>query len=343
MKKINIKNEKLKYIFGYVFRILNRLAPYLEILLLWWCCDLTYNTSKKGVMILLYIIPIFLTYRLVKYEYKCIASRQIIKDTALNKRVQGFGGFQGCGKTSFMLYSMYVLNAKNYYTNFPCKIRGKYTKKLNNEILQLDNAVQENSVLGVSEATLFFHNLLTNYKNKNELDNLFGQELHQQIIRHAYNGNLFYDSIDLTRMPQALRENIGLTNYMLGQHSKTFSFILTPLLSLIAKPFGIELHGNMRIWDVQQFEKIPENNYTFDLSNQEKDTNIKNYANLIEFCTWDSVNYFEYDDRFLHGLYEKLPLNNSKLWETLKFSDSDLRDIGYGYLIDFFNKKTFTH
>ena len=64
---------------------------------------------------------------------------------------------------------------------------------------------------------------------------------------------------------------------------------------------------------------------------------------IIKDKNSNSVNYFEYDDRFLHGLYEKLPLNNSKLWETLKFSDSDLRDIGYGYLIDFFHKKTSTH
>lgn len=337
---IKIKNYNLKYAIETVLRLLNRIAPYIEIILEFYLISFVVQQHKEnGWFNLLYLIPILLAYRLLKWEYKAIATKTIIKDTAANKRVQGFCGFQGCGKTSFMLYNAYVLHAKDIYSNFPCRIRNHYSYMLDDKILNMDVKVQEKSVLMVSEATLFYHNLLHNTKDIEIAAQLYGQELHQQIVRHAYNGNIFYDSIDLNRMPQMLRENIGLTNYMLGQHSKTFSYVLTPLIISIGKLFGIEIIGNMRVWDLQQFEKIPDKQYTFDLSTQEKDTNLKNYANLLECCAWCDIRHFDYDDRFLKGLYDKLPPVAANMWKSLQFSDSDLRQIGYGFIIDFFDNK----
>lgn len=337
---IKIKNQKLKYIIETFLRLLNRFAPYLEIALIFYFINIVVNNNQdNGWFNLLYVIPILLLYRLLKWEYKAIATKEIIKDTCVNARVQGFCGFQGRGKTSYMLYCGYVLNSKNVFSNFPCKIRNKFAYMLDDKILNMDEKVPEKSILLLSEATLFYHNLLHNTKDVEIATKLYGQELHQQIVRHAYNGNIFYDSIDLNRMPQMLRENIGLTNYMLGQKSKTFSFILTPLIISIAKIFDIEIIGNMRVWELQQFEKIPDKQYTFDLSTQEKDTNTKNYANLLEVCAWCDIRHFDYDDRFLKGLYDRLPDAIKKAWDTLQFSDNDLRQIGYGFIIDFFEKK----
>lgn len=337
--KIKIKNEKIKYYLTNLFKILNRFAPYIEIVLLFYVIKSTISQSNNQWSNLLYIIPLIMAYRLIKWEYKAIATKEIIRDTAYNKRVQGFCGFPGCGKTSFMLFCSYVLNAPKYYSNFPCKIRNKYVNELTKDVLNMDKQIDEKSICMISEASMFYHNIMDNIKDENTSQELYSQQLHTQILRHAYNGNFFYDTIELNRLPQMLRENIGLTNYMIGQHSKTFSFIVTPIIRAIANIFDIEILGNMRVWDVQQFEKIPMQNYIFDLSTQEKDTNLKNYANLIECCAWCDVTHFDYDDRFLRGLYEKLPKNIDVKWNSLKFSDKELRDIGYGKLIDFFNNK----
>lgn len=336
---IQIKNDKLKHIITAVLKILNRFAPYIELFIIYYFIKDYVSTSDNQWAVLLYAIPIVLLFRLIKWEYKAFMTREIIKDTAINKRVQGFCGYQGCGKTSLMLATGYILNSPSIYTNFPCKIRNKYTKKLSDAVLNMDTRIEENSCIMISEATMFYHNLLDNVSDKDIVNKLYPQELHQQIVRHAYNGNMFYDSIDLNRMPKMLKDNIGLTNYLLGQKSKTFSFIITPLLASIGKMLGIELRGNMRIWEVQQFESIPVQQYVFDLSRQEKDTNTKNYANLLELCCWEDVTHFEYDDRFLRGLYNKLPQNIDKKWSSLIFSDTELKEIGYGFLIDFFDAK----
>lgn len=333
-----------KLFFSRVLRFINRFAPYIEVVVIFFTCDYFVDTqfADKWYGILLYAIPIGLLFRLVRWEIRCYQSRERVKETCRNKRVQGFSGSQGCGKTSFMLFNMYTLKSSNLFTNFPCKVRGKYTAKLDDKVLNLDESIPDGSVCAISEATLFFHNLINGPQGrfrKSEAVVLFGQQLHQQIIRHAYDGNLFYDSVDLSRLPQMLKDNFGLTNYMLGQGSVTLSFIVTPLLRLIAKPLGVDLRGSIRYWDVQQLEKIPESGYTFDLSTQEKGQVNKHYANLYRLCCWDSIYRFEYDDRFLHGLYAMLPEHKSEFWRNLEFSDKELRDIGYGYLLDYFTQK----
>lgn len=336
--------SSLKRILGRLLRLVNRFAPAIECVLVFYCVDYVNRTQFEGEFlgVLLFALPIFLLYRLIKWEYICWQSRARVRDTCSNKRVQGFSGAQGCGKTSFMLFCLYTIKSPSIYTNFPCKIRGKYTNQLDFSILNMDRRIPEHSACAISEATMFFHNLINGPQGsraRSEAIVLYGQQLHQQIIRHAYDGNLFYDSVDLSRLPQMLKDNFGLTNYMLGQGSVTLSFLITPLLKLIAKPLGVDLRGSIRYWDVQQIEKIPEVGYTFDLSNQEKSVDDKHFANLYRIATWDSIYRFEYDDRFLRGLYAMLPEHISKAWKSLEFADDDLRDIGYGILLDFFNEK----
>lgn len=323
------------------FRFLNRFAPYVELVLTYYVVDYQIRTTfaDKSMAFLLYALPIIMLVRLIRWEWRCLQSRSVIKETALNKRVQGFSGFQGCGKTSFMLYTAYVLNSPHVFSNFPCKVRGKFAHQLTRPILDCDERVPEKSTLLQSEVTMLFHNLVNGAKNKEEALKLYGQQLLQQIVRHAFDGFMFYDSVDLSRLPQMLKDNIGLTNYMLGQGSATLSFIITPILALLAKPFGVELKGSVRYWDLQQFERIPESGYVFDLSTQEKTQDNKHYANLLRVCTWDSIQRFDYDDRFLRGLYAMLPEHVAKDWDTLIFDNDALRAIGYGFLLDFFEQK----
>lgn len=336
MKKLKID----KRFFIKALRIINRFAPYIEMAIFMFIALNYEKQSDKWYRYLLFIPVVLYVIRVIKWEYKCFTSKGIIRTTALQKRVQGFSGAQGAGKTSFMLFSAYCIKPSNVYSNFPAKLRGKYTYKLYKSVLNLDTRIDDGSLLMISEATMLYHNCLNNNKSKEEALKLYGQQLHQQIIRHCYDGNMFYDSVDLTRLPAMLKDNISLTNYLLGQRSVTLSFIVSPILNLISKKFfNYELFGSVRVWELQQFERIPEEGYTFDLSRQEKNTDTKNYANLLELCCWNDIQRFDYDDRFLRGIYMKLPQHNSRLWETLLYDEPILRELGYGELLDFFEAK----
>lgn len=329
----------MKTKFQKVLLFLSRYSHWLEIFLFYYIAQVIIESYNSQWSFLAYILPIFQVYRVIKYEFLVFRSKSIIKETATNKRVQGFGGSQGAGKTSFMLYSAYVIKPSNIYTNFPCKIRNKYVNMLDKKVLNLYERVPDYSLLCIDEATMLFHNLVGNVKQKENVEEYYPQQLQQQIVRHCYDGQMFYSSVDLTRLPQMLKENIGLTNYMLGQGSVTLSFIVAPFLSFIGKMFGVEIYNSVRFWDVQQLERIPEQGYTFDLSTQEKDTNLKNYANLIRFYSFTGNNRFEYDDRFLRGIYSKLPEHLNKNWTSLDFDEKLLRKIGYGHILDFFNTR----
>ncbi len=321
-------------------RFCNRFAHLIDIPIVIWIAAYIYEHMQNEFAFLIYLLPIWQIWQCVKWEIRVIRSNAIIRDTARNKRVQGFSGPQGSGKTSFMLHSLYVLHSKSIYTNFPCRIRGKYAKQLDENVLEAKQRITDGSILAIDEATLFYHNIMNaaSASEENKVK-LYSQQLHQQLLRHFYDGNMFYSSVDITRLPAMLRENIGMTNFMLGQGSVQLSYITGPLLKCIGRLFKIDLHGSIRYWDVQQLERIPENGYTFDLSTQEKDTNAKNFANLIRFCCFSSSNRFDYDDRFLRGLYAKLEEHIDTYWKSLSYDEKGLRKLGYGEIIDFFNAR----
>lgn len=344
-KRLKVKDQNAKAMGPFrrrvlsVFLFLNRLAHFADVPILWYLAQRIGENSDNKWVFILYILPIIQLIRAIKWEFLVIKSNEIIRRTALNKRVQGFSGPQGAGKSSFMLNCIAVMRASNVYINFPAKIRGKYVAKLSSNVLDSRERIPDKSVLAVDEATMFYHNILCNIKDKGEVDKLYAQQLLQQILRHAFDGNIFYSSVDITRLPQMLKENIGLTNFMLGQGSVTLSYISGFLVRCVARLFGFKINGSVRFWDVQQLERIPEQGYYFDLSNQTKDTNDKNYANLIRFCSFNTATKFEYDDRFLRGLYAKLPVHIAEFWTRLAFDEKDLRNIGYGKIVDFFNKR----
>lgn len=333
-KKISIKEFACRFL-----AVLNRYSHFLDLILLYFFAKYLYARIDNSFNFLVYALPILQAWNICKWEWRVFKSNALIRTTARNKRVQGFSGSQGAGKTSFMLHTIYTIKAKDIFTNFPCRIRKKFSNKLSKEVLNLNEKISDGSVCAIDEATMLFNNRLVEMKDKEVLDDMFAQQLHQQIIRHMYDGNLFYSSVDLTRLPQMLKDNIGLTNYMLGQGSVKVSYISSVVIAFVGKLFGLNLRNSIRYWDCQQLERIPEQGYTFDLSRQEKDVNDKNYANLIRFCAWSANNRFDYDDRFLRGLYSGLPDCKPKQWYTLEYSEKDLKDIGYGHLIDFFGNR----
>lgn len=343
MTNIFSKSPKLQSKIKAVLNFVNRFAHWIDLVIYYYIATYLNNTLESNLRILAFALPIWHLVRVIKWEWRCMQSKSIIKETARNKRVQGFSGCQGAGKTSFMLYCAYVLKASNVYTNFPAKLRGKYTNMLDTSVLEMFEKIPDGSLLCLDEITMLYHNLMADTKNNAMLNGMYAQQLQQQIVRHCYDGNMFYSSVDLNRLPQMLKENIGLTNYMLGQGSVTLSYVTGLIVGFVGSLFGLKLHNSIRYWDVQQLERIPEVGYTFDLSRQEKDTDTKNYANLIRFCSFTNNNRFDYDDRFLRGLYNKLQPHVNKLWTSLEYDEKLLNEIGYGHLIDFFNKRIIEH
>lgn len=339
MSYVLIKNKRIVNVVKRFLDVINRFSHWIDVVIYYFIAVYLNNTLDFSFRFLIFALPIFQLWRNIKWEWRCYQSKQIILETSKNKRVQGFSGCQGAGKTSFMLFCAYVIKPSNCYTNFPAKLRSKFTSILDNKVLEMYEKIPDNSLLCIDEVTMLYHNLMYDIKNPAAVTGLYAQQLQQQIVRHCYDGNMFYSSVDLNRMPQMLKENIGLTNYMLGQGSVTLSYLTSMLVSFIGSMFGLKYYNSIRYWDVQQLERIPEVGYTFDLSRQEKDTNTKNYANLIRFCCFNSHTRFDYDDRFLRGIYVKLVSHINKYWNSLDFDEKLLREIGYGQILSFFNKR----
>lgn len=333
------KVEKKTVLF-YILSFVNRLAHWCDLVLLYFLCDYMYNNqfadSELGWLI--YLPLIFQVYWCFKYEFLVFKSRGVCNYMLDNGRVMGFSGKQGAGKSSFATFLSSFRRFNKVYSNAPLKLRQKYTNILEKDILCLDSQVDDYSLCWIDEAQLFYHNLKSQNNNKLS-DELYAQEILTQCVRHFYDGNIFYIGTELNRLPQVIKDNVGVTNFMLGQGSKCISFITGNLVVLVARLFGFEFYNGLRYWDVQQFEKIPEKGYSFDLSTQEKNSDLKNYANLIRVYTFNDPNLFDYNDRFLAGVYKELPIHQDKKWQSLEFNRELLKQIGYGEIIDFFDKK----
>ena len=105
----------------------------------------------------------------------------------------GFSGLQGNGKSSFAAYLSTNRLFKKVYSNTPLKLRGKYSYVVEQDILNLDTQVDDNSLIFIDEATLFYHNRKSDNKTK-LADELYAQEILTQCVRHFTDGNIFYIS-----------------------------------------------------------------------------------------------------------------------------------------------------
>lgn len=336
-KKLNKKT-----IVYYVLSFFNRLAHWIDLVIYYFICNWLYNAQFSGSKLgwLVYLPLIFQIYLCIKYEWLVLKSKNVCNFALDNGRVMGFCGKQGAGKSSFATYLSSFKRFSKVYSNTPIKIRQKYTCVLEKDILNLDKKVPDKSLIMLDEATLFYHNLKSQ-DNRNLSNELYAQEICSQCIRHFTDGNMFYIGTNLNRLPSVIRENVGVTNFMLGQGSKCISLLTGFAVVMIAKCFGYSFYNGLRFWDVQQFEKIPQDGYIFDLSNQDKDTDLTKYANLVRVYTFNNPNLFDYNDRFLAGVYQELEEHTDKYWESLDYNHDLLKQIGYGEIIEFFDAKQF--
>lgn len=279
---------------------------------------------------LLFIFGIFLliytTYKVIKCFIKVKNSDALLYNYLRENRVLGLEGKQRVGKTSLACNMLKVLGSESY-TNIPIKIRGKMTKKLTTKILSCQVRIPERSNLFIDECNLFYNNV-HQMKSTGKNRTIFGQSMLEQCIGHFTDGNIIYASTDIERLPSEIRRNISSYARVLGQYNEQYSIIGRFLIKLIYGCLGFtEVHTGLRCWRVQHLEKISASSYTFDLSNAE--VNGRNYAPIYHFCTFNDPLEFEYNDRYMLGIYKDLPMldNEGEIFTKLEFTREDLPDL----------------
>lgn len=327
----------------YFLGTINRFAHWLDLILVLVVCRYLFvnqfNSEVQGL--LLFIVPCVLAWLCFKYELKVWKSKGVEADLLNNQRVILFEGGQGKGKSSFAYELLSNKLIEDKFTNSPVKINGKYTYKVSEKVLNLDEKINDYSAICLDEATLYFNNLATKKNNSSGLKvELYSQEVLTQLVRHFYDGWVFYMSVDCTRLPKVIEENASCRLLMLGVANKKISFLTSPLICALGKIFGIRFHNGLKVWKMQQFININCEKYNFDLSTQTLSQENNRFANLIEICAFDNPYKVTYNDRFMRGLYEQLPEHNAQRWDTFLFDRNMLKYIGYGEIVEFFDKKT---
>lgn len=336
MKRRNIILSKLKQFLLTLWRFFVRYCGYIDCLILYYVIKAVCDSSNNQYYMILYFIPAFLLFINIRFTYRIIKSKILIKTMAKNNRVQGFEGSQGRGKTSLMLYMASVLK-KPIYSNIPFKIRGDFTYVLGTDIINLKSRVKENSILIFDEITLYYNNLMTG-KSKDEKHDIYSFELLLQLCRHFFDGNIFTASVSMGRVPAVLEEKYSIFNRVLCQTTKINSFIIAPLLYLFGLVFKKKIDVGIRVWTYQTFERIDHENYYFDLSTNKESVKDQYYANLINIYAYNNSLDFDYNDRFMRFLYEQVAFDENKKFENLDFDMKSLSDTGFRKIINHFDK-----
>lgn len=324
---------KIKYIFVSCINWLIRLGGILEGLFLFFV-GINLNKSKGAYYLLVSFLGLFLIYLSLKKIFKVYKSKRIIKNDAYSSRVTCFEGPPGRGKTSLMLYSASCLDTL-VLSNVPFKINGDFVYKLDKSVLDLEKAIPEGSCACMDEVTLFYHNL--------DKINCYDFELLLQLHRHFFDGNFYLASVKASRLPQQIREKVSVCKYLIGQHTEYSSFFIGPILYFIfRKCLKIKsINIGFRIWTYQIFEDIDHPNYNFDLSNQTSNTITRSnhFAELVDIYAFNDSVTFEYNDRFMKYLYDRLDKSDLIKYDSLDFTEDSLNGSGYKKLIDYFNFK----
>lgn len=288
------------------------------------------NQGKTTFALLYLVAAIYCCYRGLKYKFLVYKSKSNILYDAYNSRVQCFEGPPGRGKTSLMNYTASLLKS-DIFSNVPIKVYGDYVNILSSDLLSFKFRYPDNSVILIDEASLFYNNL--------DKTNCYDLEVLLQLIRHICDGNAFFATIKASRLPQQLREKIGLCKYLTGQKTIYDSLFFGQLFRFINYLLKIKCPSGIRVWQYQTFEDIDHSNYTFDLSSNESSVNMKHFSNLVECYAYNSSLKFEYNDRFMFGLVKDIPIVNPIKFNTLDYEPYILNTSNYGKLNIYFKNK----
>lgn len=337
MMKLTDKRKKL---LNRIFSKANKFSFIIDLIIaVIFICDKSIVFALFGL-----VLACFTVYRVIKAYIKVKRSKTIAYDYLRNNRVLALEGKQRVGKTSLACYFISVMN-EDSFSNIPLKIKGKYTNKLETAHLSCDKKLPEYSVLFIDECNLFYNNLYQEKSSKGNNSTIFGQAMLEQCIGHFTDGNMIYSSTDIERLPSEIRKNISATGRVLEQYTENYSIFGSLLLKLIYKILGYkEVYTGLRCWKMQHFERISSysENYYFDLSAATTETENKDiYSPVYHFAAYNDFTDFEYNDRFMLGLYKNLNLSNSDLWTDLEFNFKDLPNLYDSQLIKYMSQKEY--
>lgn len=273
-----------------------------------------------GLMVLLVVLA-FKYIRATFYVIKSAMDREIY---LLNNRVVAVCGKQRVGKTSMGVY--FAKYGKKVYTNTPMKIKRKYTNKLTTDILTLKTKIDDNSLLVIDEANLFYNNTMSH-----EEKTLYGQALLCQCVGHFFDGNIIYIATDVDRMPKIIRDEWATKLQVIRSKSYHYSFVgdsLLKLLYFVVNGKSLKYTG-LRIWEAQQYEKIQQEQYISLLGKNEGDNK---FSPFYQFADYQNIGVVEYDDRYMNKYYTERIQNNDEKWNSLQLNTEDFGKMYDGLL-----------
>lgn len=314
----NVSCETIKNKIKRFFPLLNILTVFVDFLV----CNFFISFGKRSIPLCIigYVYLIFICFRCFMSLYRCISSKIKAREYLDANRVLPVEGKQRVGKTSFCSW-LCSLNKVPVFTNVPIRIKGRFTKKISTDILSLDTKLPENSIIYIDECNLYYNNLRNGKSTEN--NNIFGQSIYNQCVGHFTDGNVIYSSTYTDKLPKEIRVNFSCRAQVLEQGTYNFSFIGSALLKLICRFFRLgKVHTGLRRWRVQHYEKIhsvvdEDGIYTVDLGN----SNSK-FAPCNDFYALNSYS-FEYNDRYMRGLYDILPDCSQISFDNLNIDISD--------------------
>lgn len=316
-----MKRIDKKQLFSKIFTFLNKITPLVDIYIFYSLYEQMKIKGKTTQSYIFLILIGFVVFKWAKAFYYVIKSKVEAEHYLLNNRVVPICGKQRVGKSSIACYFSRIMNS-SVYSNIPLKIKGKFTKKLNTDILTCRKKVPENSLFLVDEASLFYNNI----KSDSEDDLIFGQAVLCQCVGHFFDGNILYVSVDTERLPKLLRDNYSCRLQVIQSECYKYSFIGDKILNIFAKSVlkDNKIYSGLRIWKAQHYERVMSEQYISLLGQTEENNQ---FSPVYTFATFQNFGFDTYDDRYMKAYYDELPNNVDSYWESFYLKNEDFKNM----------------
>lgn len=316
-----------------VLTFLNKITPLVDLLVLYELFKYFNSHENEDYHFVAYLMLALIGYVLFRWGkafWLVSKSKREAYDYLLSNRVIPICGKQRVGKSSLASYFATV-NIGKVYSNIPLRIRGRFTNKLNSDMLTCRKRVEDGSMFIVDEASLFYNNV----KSDDVDSNIFGQAVLCQCVGHFFDGNILYVSVDTDRLPKPIRDCYSAQIQVVESVSYKYSFLGDILLHWLAKMLLRELRifTGLRCWKAQHYEHIRQEQYISLLGDKSNE-----FAPLMTFASFQNFGLSTYDDRYMKAYYLDKPVATDDMWTSLILNKTDFEQLYDGAVIAYLNK-----
>lgn len=315
-----------------ILSIFNKITPLVDIGIFYYL--FSYLNAQEHILFKIFSYVciagiIFVLYRWGRAMYLVVKSKKEVSEYLLANRVIPICGKQRVGKSSLASYFAQVVR-ENVYSNIPLRVNGKYTYKLNSDILTCRKQIPDLSLLIVDEANLFYNNI----HSDKEDSNIFGQAVLCQCVGHFFDGNVLYVSVDVERLPKQIRDVYSAKLQVTASESYRYSLLGDLLLRVSAKIFlrDERIFTGLRVWKAQHYEFIHQEQYISLLGNKDNE-----FSPMLTFCAFQNFGLSTYDDRYMKAYYKDKPHNQNDRWNSLILNKEDFEQLYDGAVIAYLN------